>query len=729
MVILNDKMVENWIKKEWEKSKEEVKDPKKALDRLQELYDKGDLEGAKAYLNQCKFDKNNYSEKERKRIGEIYYWKELIDNNLLKVNKSKEKPEIFLPGANRKISNFSKELGNVLSKKRILFFRGDLMEISEIGKIKRPDGEVIEKGFISVSDNPSRFVSLVENYINPVRWIKVGSEWKKVEKSMSSSNAKEVLNSPQFQNNMPIIDRIFKSPFPIIYNGELTFPKKGYDPRFFSWLPFDSPDIELTDMSLEKAKKIIFYIYKEFVFQDKKDFTNAVANLLTPFIRGLFSSFSTRTPVFIFMANRERAGKDYCASIPGIVFEGQAIEEPPISSGEKNNNSNEELRKKLLSAFKQGRKRFHSANNKGLINNAIFESVVTSTTYSDRELGKNKIISFDNEMDFSLSGNIGMKLTPDLANRSKFINLFLDIEDANKRNFENPNLHHWIYSNRRKVLSALYSLVRNWFEKGKPKGTLPFASFPEWAEICGGIMEAAGFDNPCEGSEKGFVLSLDSETEEMKKLFELMYDKKPEEWIKKKDIINTIVNDSDDDMFSYINWDSKSDQTKFGIKLDKFIGRFLSNIRLTVKDSSVRASRREYKFTKESAEKDKTKIFGDEFQELMNEKDNKSSYNPKNNQKSGNLGSFGNHPPVTCENRILKNKREGGTGDQGYQGYQLKYKIIKDISKFALPQEIKEQIDSGELIYNSEYDDLFKTLEKEGYIIQLGKKTQNAQQN
>jgi len=34
------------------------------------------------------------------------------------------------------------------------------------------------------------------------------------------------------------------------------------------------------------------------------------------------------------------------------------------------------------------------------------------------------------------------------------------------------------------------------------EGSVPFASFPQWAKICGGIMESAGYDNPCEQDRK-----------------------------------------------------------------------------------------------------------------------------------------------------------------------------------------------------------------------------------
>jgi len=204
------------------------------------------------------------------------------------------------------------------------------------------------------------------------------------------------------------------------------------------------------------------------------------------------------------MANRERAGKDYCAGCTGILYEGAKIEQPAICNDESGNN-NEELRKKITSCMRQGRKRFHSANNKGLLNNSILEGVTTGESWEDRMLGKNEVIVFSNEMDFSLSGNMGIRLTPDMSNRSRIINLHLVDEDANARKFNNPDLHGWILKNRELILSSLYTLVRNWIDSGSKSGTVPFSSFPEWSAICGGIMEAAGYENPCNPDKSAII--------------------------------------------------------------------------------------------------------------------------------------------------------------------------------------------------------------------------------
>jgi hypothetical protein len=508
------------------------------------------------------------------------------------------KKKIELPNNGILISEFASNLSHRIKKQNIFFYRGDTRKIVEVGKIKINEKDYSYNGFLDVDSN--RFITIIEKYFIPWTTIftKNGSSIP-INKSMSHSTANVVLVADNFRDEMPVINRIFNVQIPILIRekNEIFLPNKGYDKRFLSWLPYNSPTIDNDVMTLEEAKKNIDTLFKEFCFKSEQDKINAIASFITPFIRGLFSSFSIRTPIFIYEANRERAGKDYLAGLTGILYEGYALEEPPISTGEKDHNNTDELKKKLLSAMIYGRKRLHFSNNKGYLNNAVFESVTTSEKWSDRILGKNEIVTFSNELDFSLSGNTGMTLTPDLANRSIFIKLFLDIEDANQRIFENPDLHGWLKNNRNLILSSLYCLVKNWINTGQKNGIIPFASFQEWSKICGGILESAGYGNPCVRNTDMVGIAMDSETSEMKELFELCYSKKPNIRLKKQDIIEIMKQDGD--VFGSYNWDEKSSQIKFGLKFVKYVGRVLSDIRLKVVDSSMRTARWEFVFTKE----------------------------------------------------------------------------------------------------------------------------------
>jgi hypothetical protein len=511
------------------------------------------------------------------------------------------KPQINLPGIGRLISTFAKEISEEIKNKNELFYRIDSKEIVELGKIKHQENEEeTYTGFTTVK--PNQFITIVERYVEPGMMTKNKrtEEWEFKQHSISSELANTLLASDILKKSLPQINRIFTIPIPILYKEELTFPTKGYDPRFTSWLPEDAPGISKPEMTLEQAKEIFKEVFGEFCFQSQQDYYNALAALLTPYLRGLYPNFTTRTPVFFYLANRERAGKDYLAGITGIVYEGIDLQEAPICSAEKNGNNSEELRKKFLSNAINGRKRMHFSNNKGYIDNAVFESITTLEHYSDRLLGRNETVTIGNEMDFSLSGNVGVGFTPDFSNRCRFIHLFLDIENANAREFNKPNLHKFVLENRSKVISAMYCLVRNWKEKGMPKGTLNFASYPSWASICGGIMEAAGYGNPCIIEKTVVSVAGDAETTDMKALFETMFEQTKEEVVDKKDIIEIA---GENGLFAY--WDletNKSDQTKFGTLLIKYIGRMLSDIYLIDITPSQRPSRKKFKFTKSKPE-------------------------------------------------------------------------------------------------------------------------------
>jgi len=470
---------------------------------------------------------------------------------------------------------------------------------------------------------PARLVSLIEEVCIPgvEVWNKKKKRFEK--KSVTEQVCKIILESKNLKDSLRKIEKTLNAPIPILREEKLYFPKSGYNEDLKLYLNPEAPEITNPEMSLKEAKNILFEVLKEFCFRKDSDAVKAVLGLLTPFCRGLYKQWNTRTPIRIYFANRERAGKDYLAGIIMIIYEGQAIEEPPICTGKSDTSSNEELRKKILSSIMAGKQLLHFANNKGFINNSVLEQVSTASTWSDRILGGNKIATFDNTLEISLSGNIGTTLTSDLKNRAVVTNLHLAIENANDRRFKRPSLHHWVKDNRSLILSALYSLVRNWYDKGMPEGKKLFASFPEWASICGGILECAGFDNPLEERDEDNI-GIDIEQEEMKKLYEYVYEKRGEEWIRKNQIKNLIREEELEeldriDIFSYLNFQERSDQIKFALLIQKYIGRELSDITLRI-DETVKAKHsQKLMFTKKKQKQD---LKLDQVFNVFNEKDN-----------------------------------------------------------------------------------------------------------
>jgi len=537
-----------------------------------------------------------------KKIKDYGKDKDIIENKNL--------PEIILPHEGKSISRFSLEIIELLKNKNVLFYRPRINEIVEVGNIKIKDKDGKEKiitGFLEIK--PQRFVTLLEKFAI-VGIETYNPKWKQFEfkeKSILKSTAEIVLASQIVQEGLPQINRIFKVPIPIMYKGELTFPKKGYDPRFNSWLPFDAPEIK--DMNLGDAKELINEIFKEFCFNKEnyqKNKDTAIAALLTPSLRGLYTEWNVRTPLICYLANRERAGKDCAAGVTSIIYEGEDIQDSPISTGEKYGNTNEELRKKYTGALMAGRTRMHFSNCKGDINNSVFENILTNPVWTDRKMTVNTILSLSNEMDFSLSGNAGITYTRDLAERSRFIKLFYAEENINERKFERKDLHEWVKKNRSEILSALYALVKNWVDNGSKPGSLPFTSFPEWAGICGGIMEAAGYTNPCVIDKDNEDYGGDIEKDNMKQIFEICYEDFPNKWVQKEEIIRIV---RENDIYPV---EQNVEKSKFMINFRKYKGRVFSNIRLVIDDTLKKTTKHSFKFISTDEKIIKNNIISDE---------------------------------------------------------------------------------------------------------------------
>jgi hypothetical protein len=501
----------------------------------------------------------------------------------LEVRQSKMYNTVYLPSNGHTIGEFAETLAAFFGKHQIIFYR------PVDSSVVRLDNGLME--FKTVKGQ--EFVTLVEKYFN----VGLNTASGFIAKSLNAGAAEVVLSSEhQFKNKLPKLETIYSVPIPRLIDDALVFPSRGYDEKIDSWLPLDAPQIN-PNMQLSDALHLLDDIYSEFCFSTEQDKINAIAYLLTPFCRDLYINKTSRTPIFFFEANRERAGKDYCAGITGIVYEGEAAEIPPVVSDGQNHE--DEFRKKITSIFKRGRRRIHSSNNKGHLNSAVLESMSTSQFWEDRQLGSNLMLSFPNTLEISLSANTGITFTPDFAARCIFVRLFFADEDPNKREFKIPDLHGYVRERRSEILSALFALVLNWKQKGMPKGSVLFSSFPEWARVVGGIMEAAGLGNPA-SSVVAPVLAGDMITGDMKTMYELCYDMWPEQWVSPKEIVAEIIKEDSNfnGLFSWLDWERNMPgaKIKFGLQVDKYIGRVMSGIMM--KSDGNRRGRKRYLFTK-----------------------------------------------------------------------------------------------------------------------------------
>ena len=244
-------------------------------------------------------------------------------------------------------------------------------------------------------------------------------------------------------------------------------------------------------------------------------------------VRGLMT-WNARLPLFLFMANRSRAGKDFLNGVAQTLYYGNAFEDPAIAS-----QSSEETRKQITSALIAGRRSMHFANQQDFLNDAAFIQAITNPVHNDRRLGSNTYLSFPNELEFTMSGNVGLQWREDITPRIRIISLAYFEQDPNKRTFSIPDLHRYVRENRELILSAIYTLILNWKRQGCPLGNT-FSSFQRWGEVVGGILLANGLGDPTELHKDTPALDIggDPREEAMKELFVAANNKHGDAWIK-----------------------------------------------------------------------------------------------------------------------------------------------------------------------------------------------------
>lgn len=503
---------------------------------------------------------------------------------------------IKIAGIGRPLSVFAKDISLVLKGTENIFYHPIRNTIIEISQSLQKDTK--QNTWIIQEISKTRLLNILESEIKFIKTIKTDEGLSNREVSPTINQIDYLKENDNIKNSLYKVSRFSTCRLPFIRNDKLIIPKIGYNPELELFVLDDAP--EITELSLQESIKIVENILKDFCFKSDIDKIMAIAGLITPACRGLYNRTTTRTPIFFYMANRERAGKDYLAGITGLIYEGVCIENPPICSEDKYQNSNEELRKKITASLMNGNKRLHFSNNRGKLRNTALESASTSELWEDRILGKNETIKLPNELELSLSANMGLSWTPDFWNRCRPINLFFSEEDPNSRNFSEPDLHGYVLKNRGKIISAIITLIRNWYDKAMPKGST-FTSFPEWARVVGGIMECAELGNPCTSLLDTSAIGGDSETINFKKLFEIMNNKTIsglQKEFTKSEIVSIIkeLQENGEDIFVGWDFEEKKTQTSFGLKFEKYIGRTFSNIFLKLSKDNERSSRKCYSF-------------------------------------------------------------------------------------------------------------------------------------
>lgn len=406
------------------------------------------------------------------------------------------KPKVELPCDGRLLSTFGEELADIL-KDRGVYQRGGLAFIVN----RQRDGlEVVTAQMLR---------TLAEQHLVCFRVKRAGGNELSLDRTMKAGDAEGVLCAQQFLSRLPQVEKVATARLPVTRkDGAVTLLPAGYDCES---LTLTAPQCDYDErMPLAEAKRTINELLSEFPFADSgRSKAVAVSAMVGLFAAGLLPQGTVR-PVFIYLANAEGAGKTMlakCAISPvhGLVKTDGDLKDKAETS------------KELLTAVIEARPYILFDKCKKHLDSSHLEGFVTASCWSGRVLGVSKSFSGANNVTVFATGN-GCTVSPDMRRRSLFVELFMENERAEDREFRRELDEAALLTMRADILSALWAFVREWDVAGRPKPSRTHSSFPRWAQIIGGIVEFAGYACPLDTAEIQSASDIDgSEMRELVK--------------------------------------------------------------------------------------------------------------------------------------------------------------------------------------------------------------------
>lgn len=304
---------------------------------------------------------------------------------------------------------------------------------------------------------------------------------------------------------LPVIRGVHPVKLPVVVSesGEEGLPMKelrgrrplrllqpGYDPRTGIWTSQSGPDFD-PDMTIHHGVALLHRWFHTFGWRNEpRDMAIHIAALLTMFCRGLFEG---KAPMFVYNANKRKSGKSVLASLVGWVTTGSRAIMALQPDAE------EALEKRLFAVANSGKTfvNFDNVDWKGKkIESATLDQWITGAEVENQKFFTQDIVSKVVSSVTVMSGNT-LEFSEDLDRRSLIIDLLNHLPVSETRPPKDAVVLDESFfmtsENRRQLLSALWSIVREWDKAGMPKGPIAeHGSFEDWSRVIPHIVWFAG---------------------------------------------------------------------------------------------------------------------------------------------------------------------------------------------------------------------------------------------
>lgn len=273
---------------------------------------------------------------------------------------------------------------------------------------------------------------------------------------------------------------------PFVNNNWEVVQKNGYNSRTGLYTVLHHK-LKLQEMEPDVAYKYLKdTVFAEFPFASELDIAVATAALITAIQRPSITDDSGM-PGFGIVSPVQSSGKTTLAQLISYA----AFNRPAAASDW--SADDEELGKYILAILQEG----HSCvlfdnirENSNIISSRLAKAMSTDI-YGGRKLGENKTIEVPSSVLWMFTGN-NIHFIGDFATRVYPININPNMEHPDQRYFSRENIGQWAMDNRKKIISAVISIVMGGKNTGDLKGATRFKLWDKFVRKP--IFNASGID-------------------------------------------------------------------------------------------------------------------------------------------------------------------------------------------------------------------------------------------
>ncbi|MCP3685768.1 MAG: hypothetical protein GY861_24230 [bacterium] len=346
-------------------------------------------------------------------------------------------------------------IANLLSnsdKEPQVFMIGNTLSVIGMGQPKTVR-QVIHKTALG-EDYPD--MPIVHNIIKPIGILRNRVEQDCI---FVADNGKSMICPESILATVPRMYNIKWKPLtglvehPFIDNNWKLVQKNGYDEKtgLFAYLHHK---LKLIKMEPKEAYDYLCNeVFDEFPFASDLDRTAAVAALMTAIQRPYISG-DEGFPGFAIVSPKQSSGKTTLAQLINY-----SIYNRPVAATSWSDND-DELGKHMLAILREGHScvLFDNIKKGSTIKSDELAKAMTSSTYSRRKLGENETEEVPANVLWLFTGN-NIRFVGDFATRIMPIRITPDTERPENIVFKRRNIGEWVRSNRKKIISAVLSLV------------------------------------------------------------------------------------------------------------------------------------------------------------------------------------------------------------------------------------------------------------------------------